>query len=158
LHEIPRLQTQRLALRGHQASDLDAAMALWNDPQVYKFIAGKPASREDCWKGILRHIGQWQVCGFGFWVIEDLASGKAIGEAGFLDCKRDLVPSMGDTPEVGWALLPEFHGKGLAHEALAAILAWGDANIRLHHRTRKCRLPEIGVKNRFRGSGTHHLP
>lgn len=103
--------------------------ALWCVPEVYKFIAGKPAPREDSWRGILRHSGQWQMIGFGFWVLEDRHSGQFIGEAGFLDCKRDIEPSMDQTPELGWALHPDFHSKGLATEAMTEILAWGDASI-----------------------------
>jgi RimJ/RimL family protein N-acetyltransferase len=29
-------------------------------------------------------------------------------------------------PELGWALVPQFHGKGYATEALRAAVAWGD--------------------------------
>jgi RimJ/RimL family protein N-acetyltransferase len=32
-------------------------------------------------------------------------------------------------PELGWALLPQFHGRGYATEALRAVLAWGDDHI-----------------------------
>ncbi len=130
MHEAPTLLTPRLALRGHKASDFETVHAFWCEPAVYQFIAGKPASREDSWRGILRHIGQWHVMGFGFWILEDPATGRLVGEAGFLDCKRDILPSMNETPEVGWALHPDFHGKGLATEALTAIMAWGDANLK----------------------------
>ena len=35
----------------------------------------------------------------------------------------------GDTPEMGWVLSPTVHGKGYASEAIAAALAWADANL-----------------------------
>ena len=49
-----------------------------------------------------------------------------VGEIGFGDFQRTLEPSFGDTPEAGWALAPNAHGKGYASEALAAVLAWGE--------------------------------
>jgi RimJ/RimL family protein N-acetyltransferase len=125
----PLLETERLRLRCHRAGDLENMLAMWCEPGVFRFIAGKPSTREDIWRGLLRHLGQWQVKGFGFWVLEHKATAAFVGEAGFLDCKRDVVPSMDETPEVGWALHPRFHGQGLATEAMTAILAWGDQNL-----------------------------
>jgi RimJ/RimL family protein N-acetyltransferase len=125
----PRLETERLILRAHVAADLEACLAFWCDPGVYEYIAGKPSSREEIWRGILRHIGQWQVVGFGFWLIEDRASQAFVGEVGFLDCKRDLTPSMDETPEVGWALYPTWQNQGLALEAMRTVMLWGDQHL-----------------------------
>ena len=125
----PTLETERLILRAHRSSDLDTLLKMWCEPKVYEFIAGKPSSVEDCWRAILRHIGQWQMVGFGFWVLEEKATGAIIGEAGFLDCKRDIVPSMAETPEMGWALFTAYHGKAFATEAMHEIAKWGDQNI-----------------------------
>ncbi|TIP68911.1 MAG: GNAT family N-acetyltransferase, partial [Mesorhizobium sp.] len=61
-----------------------------------------------------------------FWAIEDKASGRFIGEAGFHDLKRDMVPSIEGVPEAGWALVPSAHGKGFASEVVRLVLAWGD--------------------------------
>jgi RimJ/RimL family protein N-acetyltransferase len=125
----PRLETERLILRAHGANDLAACLTFWCEPDVYKYIAGKPSTREEIWRGILRHIGQWQVLGFGFWLVEDKASRSFIGEVGFLDCKRDLVPSMDDTPEAGWAFYPAWQKRGLALEAMQAVMSWGDSHL-----------------------------
>ncbi len=129
LNVAPKLETERLILRGHKSSDLDPLFLMWCEPKVYKFIAGKPTTIEDCWRNILRHNGQWQMVGYGFWVLEEKFSGAIIGEAGFLDCKRNITPSMDETPEMGWALLTARHGKGFATEAMQMIAAWGDQNL-----------------------------
>ena len=128
----PTLETERLILRGVRSSDLDILLEMWCEPKVFKFIAGKPSTREDCWRGILRDIGQWQTVGFGFWVLEEKSSGAIIGEAGFLDCKRDIIPSMDETPELGWVLFTAYHGLGYATEAMNRIAAWGDQNLTQH--------------------------
>ena len=62
--------------------------------------------------------------GHGFWVIEEKATGKLIGEIGLMDAKRDIDPPFGEDRELGWALLPEVHGRGYATEALQAVLDW----------------------------------
>jgi RimJ/RimL family protein N-acetyltransferase len=57
-------------------------------------------------------------------VIEEKAGGKLVGEIGIMDAKREIDPPFGDDRELGWALMPDAHGKGYASEALAAVLDW----------------------------------
>lgn len=125
----PRLETERLILRQFRSDDLVADNALWCEPDVYKFVAGKPSTLEDTWRGILQTIGHWHVLGYGYWAIEEKASGRFIGNIGFGDFRRAMVPDMKDTPEAGWVLMTAFHGKGIGTEALRAMLAWGDENL-----------------------------
>ena len=125
----PWLETERLILRGHKSSDLAPLLKMWCEPKVYEFISGKPSTVEDYWRSILRDVGQWQMVGYGFWVLEEKSSGAIIGEAGFLDCKRDITPSMDETPEMGWALFTAYHGRGFATEAMLEIAKWGDQNL-----------------------------
>jgi len=58
--------------------------------------------------------------------IEEKETGRFIGEAGFHELRRELEPAIEGTPEMGWTLVPEVHGKGYASEALAAIIQWGE--------------------------------
>lgn len=122
----PTLTTPRLLLRPHRMEDFDAYAAMWAEPAVVRFIGGQPLSREAAWVRFLRQAGLWHHLGFGFFVIEDRASGALLGEAGFHDMKRTLEPSIEGTMEAGWALRTEAQGKGLAEEAMRAVLAWGE--------------------------------
>ena len=126
--EVPALETARLRLRGHRPEDLDACAAMWADPAVIRHIGGRPFSGEEVWGKILRYAGHWALLGFGYWAIEDKASGRFVGEAGFADFKRDIVPPFDGAPEIGWALAPWAHGKGLASEAVGTAVAWGDGH------------------------------
>lgn len=129
--DIPTLETERLYLRPYRLTDFDAYAALWADPDVVRFIGGVPFSREQAWTRFLRQIGLWYHLGFGFWAIEDRATGAFIGECGFHDLQRGLTPSLDGTMETGWGLASAFHGKGLAEEAVRLILAWaGDHGTR----------------------------
>jgi len=120
----PVVETTRLRLRAHTAADFDACLPMWNDPIVTRFIGGRAYTGEEVWQRIQRYAGSWALLGHGFWVIEDKARGKLIGEIGLMDARRDIDPPFGADREVGWALLPDAHGKGYASEALEAVLAW----------------------------------
>ncbi len=122
------VETARLALRRHVASDLDACAALWGDPDVTRFITGTPLTREDAWARILRYIGHWEALGFGFWAVRERATGEVIGEVGLADFKRDIEPSLDGYAEAAWVFATRAHGKGLATEAVRGALSWLDAN------------------------------
>ncbi len=126
--EIPTLETPRLRLRPHRTQDFEAHAAMWAEPEVVRFIGGAPLSREATWTRFLRQAGLWHHLGFGFFAIEERATGAFIGEAGFHDLRRDLSPSIEGTMEAGWVLSAAAQGRGLAEEAMRAALAWADAH------------------------------
>jgi RimJ/RimL family protein N-acetyltransferase len=125
---IPVLETERLTLRGHRLDDFADSLALWTDPEVTRFIGGKPSTREEAWSRLLRYAGHWALLGFGYWAVTEKETGRFLGEVGFADSKREIEPSLDGLPEIGWVLAPHAHGKGYATEAVQAAIAWGDAH------------------------------
>ena len=121
---VPRLETDRLLLRGLQLEDFDDHAALWADPDVVRYISGKPSSREEAWSRFLRSCGHWTCMGYGYWALTEKESGRFAGEVGLGDFKRDIHPSIEGTPEMGWVLAPWCHGRGYATEAVMAALEW----------------------------------
>ena len=93
---------------------------------VIRYTSGRPLTREEVWARLLRYTGHWVWLGYGFWAIEEKASGDFAGELGFADFQREMSPRP-DAPEAGWILHPRYHGRGYAEESLRAALAWGDA-------------------------------
>ena len=116
-HDIPvatpRIETGRLVLRGHRIEDLGDCAEMWGDPDVTRYIGGKPFSREEVWSKILRYAGHWSLLGFGYWVIADRNSGRFLGEAGFADFKRQIEPEL--RGPAGDRLGPGIHGPGQGH-------------------------------------------
>jgi RimJ/RimL family protein N-acetyltransferase len=49
---------------------------------------------------LLRYVGHWSLLGFGYWILEERATGEFVGEVGFSDYKRDVEPALGAVPEV----------------------------------------------------------
>lgn len=130
---VPVLETERLRLRGHRLDDYAALAAIWADPAVVRYLGGKPSTPQEAWLRLLRYPGHWYLLGYGFWAIEERASGRMIGDIGYMDAKREIEPSLDGMPELGWVLATEAHGKGYAREALAAVLAWGNTHFGPHH-------------------------
>jgi RimJ/RimL family protein N-acetyltransferase len=123
---IPTIETERLLLRGHTVADFAALAEMWADPAVVRYIGNQPSTTEQSWARLLRYAGHWSLLGFGFWAIEERASGRFAGEIGLADFKREIDPPIGAL-ETGWALAAWAHGRGFATEALRAVLAWADA-------------------------------
>jgi RimJ/RimL family protein N-acetyltransferase len=126
--EVPVLETERLTLRGHRVRDFENCAAMWADPNVSRYIRAIPFSQEESWSRLLRYIGHWATLGFGYWVVEEKATGRFAGEVGFADYKRELKPPLDGVPEIGWVLASHAHGRGYATEAVRAAVAWGDAH------------------------------
>jgi RimJ/RimL family protein N-acetyltransferase len=125
--KIPTLETERLILRGHRRDDFPAVLELWSDPRTVRLMGMEPMTEEDAWAKFLRSFGAWEVNRFGFWAVEEKASGRFVGECGFLNAKRMIDPPL-PVPEMGWSFSPSVHGKGYASEAVAAAIAWGETH------------------------------
>ena len=128
------LSTDRLVMTPHRQSDFAELAALWADPQVVRFIGGKPNSEEESWGRLLRYAGCWSVMGFGFWAVRAQASGAYLGYIGFLEGRRTGMHGFGGDPEIGWCLVTAAQGKGYASEAARAALGWGAAHLAGSHR------------------------
>ena len=113
------IETQRLRLRPLTLDDADAAfmMRLVNDPGWLANIGDRNVrDMESSRAYIQKTLNMYERYGFGSWLAELKESGQAIGTCGLV--KRDSVEDV----EIGYALLPEFRGRGLAIEGARAVL------------------------------------
>ncbi|MBP8808538.1 MAG: GNAT family N-acetyltransferase [Kofleriaceae bacterium] len=127
--EVPTLETARLRLRAHRADDLSACLALWSDAEVVRYIGGQPSAKDAVWMRMMQYRGHWALTGYGYWLVEERATGAFVGEVGVADFKRDLQPSIEGVPEAGWAIATDKQGRGYATEAVTGALAWVEANL-----------------------------
>src|SRR6202034_1814610 len=98
---VPSFETSRLIMRGHTVEDFSHTLQLWSDPRVTHFI-GQPQTLEESWGRLLRYTGHWALLGYGYWVVHEKDSQRFVGEVGFLNARREIAPSFGGTPEIGW--------------------------------------------------------
>ncbi len=124
----PRLlETDRLVLAPHRLEDFEDSLRMWSDPAVTLHIGGRPSTEEEVWARLQRYAGIWALLGYGYWVVRERGTGAFVGEIGFADFRRAIEPPFGDAPEIGWALVPQAWGRGLATEAVGAATRWADA-------------------------------
>lgn len=123
---IPKLETERLLLRGYQPSDFEAFAEMWADPDVVRFMGGAPSTREQSWQRFLARTGGWAQMGFGFFALIERETGQLVGEGGFHEAHRTIDPPLVGTLEAGWVLMPSAQGWGYATEAMQAAIAWAE--------------------------------
>ncbi|TCP40425.1 GNAT family N-acetyltransferase [Rhodovulum marinum] len=123
---IPALDTGRLVLRAPCAADVPVLRAFYASDRS-RFVGG-PKSAEDSWRQLATEIGHWALRGYGRWIVEEKATGRAAGLVGLWN------PDGWPEPEIGWDLFEGFEGKGYATEAAAAardhaygVLGWPTA-------------------------------
>lgn len=122
--EVPVIETERLILRDQRLEDFPAFVEMWAHPDVTRYTTGKPLSREEAWVKFARMSGVWALTGYGFWALEEKASGAYVGQVGLADFRRDIEPCLDGKPEFGWGLVPAAQSKGYATEAINAALDW----------------------------------
>lgn len=125
----PRIETERLVLRGFQLADFDGFCAMISDPEVTAHMGGVADDRSAAWERFVRIPGFWVLLGYGLWLVEEKASGRMAGALGFGMFERVIDPPLSDIPEGAWVFDKWAHGKGFASEALTAAFEWTDANL-----------------------------
>jgi RimJ/RimL family protein N-acetyltransferase len=125
----PTLFTDRLILRPLSLEDWDAYAAAWADPRMTAFIGGTPRDRTTSWAKFTSAAGLWAITGFGYWSFIDREADVFLGNGGLARHERGLAELDG-YPEAGWAFVPHAWGRGLASEAMAAVLTWADEELR----------------------------
>jgi RimJ/RimL family protein N-acetyltransferase len=122
------LETERLILRRLSADD-DAAFVLQlvNEPSWLRFIGDRGVRNlEDARGYILKGpLEMYRRFGFGLYLVVLKEGGAPMGMCGLI--KRDTLKDV----DIGFAFLPGFWGKGYAHEAAAAVLAYGKSTLGL---------------------------
>ncbi len=111
------IETERLDLRPLEAGDLDAWAAFLADPEATRLLHfPEPHSREQSAELLVRTIERAQGP-----VAMYAARLRETGEtAGFVGYSPRTLDG-GDELELGWLLLPAFHGRGYATEAARAL-------------------------------------
>lgn len=114
--ETPVLETPRLILRAPRLEDFES-FAAYVTSERSRFTGG-PVDRNQAWRGFGHVVGHWVLRGYGVFVLQDRATGAAIGTAG------PWFPEGWPEPEIAWTLWDAAHeGRGLAAEAAIATRA-----------------------------------
>jgi RimJ/RimL family protein N-acetyltransferase len=112
------LETDRLLLRELTLNDAPFVVTLLNSPGYLKFIGNKNVRTEEQAKHYLTNgpIKSYSGNGYGLFLVEEKTDHQAIGMCGIIN--RDGL----DSPDIGFAFLPDYTNYGYAFESASAIL------------------------------------
>lgn len=126
MFEIPVLETERLILREPRESDVAHEIEFYQTDRS-KFVGG-PLDENAVWRSMAANAGHWTWRGYGFWAVEEKATGAYLGHVGL------WFPKGWPEPEIGWTMMANAEGKGFASEAALAsrkyayeVLGWETA-------------------------------
>lgn len=119
-----RLETARLILRPWRPEDADAALGIYGETGVARWLSPAMDSVPDV-AAMRLVLQQWVaedarlVSPAGRWAVQLKDDGRVVGGAVLLP-----LPPRGDDLEMGWQLRPDAWGQGYATEAGRALARW----------------------------------
>ena len=121
------IKTKNLTIRHLNITDADFILRLTNDPDWLTFIGDKGIRSVDDAVQYIQNgpMAMYQSHGFGLYFVGLNDSETPVGICGIL--KRDSL----EHPDLGFAFLPEFRGKGFAFESAEAVLAHAKSELKL---------------------------
>jgi len=98
--------------------DAPFILRLLNTPSWLQFIGDRNVHTVEQARDYLQkgYIKSYDTCGFGFYMLELTETRRPLGICGLI--KRDFL----NDPDIGFALVPEYEGKGYGFEAASAVL------------------------------------
>lgn len=118
------LKSKRIGFRMLEEHDLQDLVRLDMDPEVRAFFPDGVSTPKLLREKIIRSRANFHAKGFGEFSMTELQTHEFLGRAGFAELDDGEV-------EVGYLLLKEFWGQGLASEALGALLDWAGKSLSL---------------------------
>ena len=117
----PIVETERLFLREIVESDASFINALLNTKSFIKFIGDRGVRSDDEARLFIRdrYRQSYIEHGYGLYSVIHKADDIPIGVCGFV--RRDTLPG----PDIGFAFLPEYEGKGYGNESASALMEYG---------------------------------
>jgi len=120
------LETKRLRLREFTLDDSNFIIELLNSPEWIEYIGDKNVRTETQAIEYLQNgpLKSYAKNGYGLSLVET-KDGLSIGMCGII--KRDSL----ENPDIGFAFLKEFTGKGYAYEIASATLAYAINDLKM---------------------------
>jgi ribosomal-protein-alanine N-acetyltransferase len=125
---FPALFTERLSLRSLELSDAQDLLRLRSDARVMQYLDTEPCLTEADAADLLEYFRSlfWEKKGV-VWAVADRENGQLIGHASYHRIVQEHARA-----EIGYALHPDFWGKGLAKETVLALVNFGFGQMGLH--------------------------
>ena len=113
---IPTVETARLRMRAPRLDDFEAHAAFRASARAQ--AVGGPYPRSTSFDHLAAIVGQWQLRGYGRWLVADRETDAPLGIVGLFH------PEDWPEPEIGWSLYDGAEGRGIGFEAAQAARAF----------------------------------
>lgn len=107
------LHSARLRFEPMCDAHYEGLRVLNGDPEVMRYISGKPETPEETRASIARVQARWDTLGYAWWSLIEEDSGELVGAG----CIQHLGHDPANAHEIGWRLRPDRWGRGYAIEA-----------------------------------------
>ncbi len=132
--EFPAIETERLVLRPMEVGDAPAIFTYQSDPEIFRYMSPEPPASVDV---VSEGIGKWlalpaekrRPC----WMMVLKGSDRIVGTVSF----NQLDPENA-AGQLGYEVAREFWGKGLATEAVRAVIDYGFNAMKLNRISAYC--------------------
>lgn len=125
---FPVIETERLILRNLHQDDKNDLFEIRSNPATMQYIPRPLAKTVDDASQVITMILSFTSKNERInWAITEKGTNKLIGLIGYVNFKHESYRA-----EIGYVLNPNFTGKGIAQEALKAIVDYGFNVINLH--------------------------
>lgn len=125
---FPLLSTERLHLRQVQEEDVNEIFFLRSDERVLEFLGKEPESSKETALLFINKINGLERSNEAVtWAITFTGKKAIIGTICFWNITKEHSRA-----ELGYALHPDFQGRGIMQEALTAVLNYGFDVMKLH--------------------------
>jgi ribosomal-protein-alanine N-acetyltransferase len=155
---FPELKTDRLTLKRLAQSDADGIFELRSNSEVIKYTEIKQYTTINEAKSYIQRIEHDLECGQCImWSISITSTEKFIGSICLWNISED-----GNCAEIGYDLLPLFHGKGYMQESVHSVILYGFVGMKLSKivadlRVDNIRSVKLLEKNGFHRDKTHTI-
>ena len=128
LEHLPTLSTSRLVLRAITEADASALFEIFSDGDVMRYWSRPPMTSRDQARALATEIQvHWLARTLFQWGIAERAGGALVGTCTLYRWDRAHARA-----EIGYALRKDRWGRGLASEAVAAVLDFAFGRMGLH--------------------------
>ncbi len=119
---MPVLTTARLHLEPFNDGHLNGLDAINGDPEVMKYLSGRPQTRDETAAVIQRVARRWAEYGYSWWSFIERTTGEIVGAGCIQNLrKHGADPDPACPLEIGWRLRRDRWHQGLASEAAFAM-------------------------------------
>lgn len=125
----PLLRTGRFGLWLPARGDVPGLRRLIADDETRRYLGPARDSEAAQFERLTRNAGSWALYGYGTFSVRPHGSDEIVASCGVFHTWRGYGPvvNLDDVPEAGWIVRQDWWRRGVAVEAMEAVLAWFDA-------------------------------